>query len=120
MNFTELPTEYKEDPYLNHLRTVESLSEPLPTGGTWDESVAMKNHVDALLYVGHSDLDNGGSIHLREIVDGLDYNGFICSLGFSGYDEWECDVYGRGKCVADSVLAALVQLEVELMLKDSE
>lgn len=104
-----------EDPHVEYLREFESACDQLPEESDWEESFELKDTAQDLLIAGCVEW-NQGNVLLREITDGLDYEGWLCHLVFYDANERDFHGYGKGVCVADSVLAALVQIEVELML----
>lgn len=106
-----------EDPHVKYLREFENACDPLPEESDWEESFELKDTVQDLLIAGCVEW-NKGNVFLREITDGLDYEGWLCHLVFHDAEEIAFHGYGKGLCVADSVLAALVQLEVNLMLSN--
>jgi len=103
------------DPHVEYLRNFENSCEPLPEVGAWEESGELKDIARELLITGTAKWNNQ-NVWLREIADGLDYFGWLAHIEFCRDDESEWQGYGKGVCVADAVLAALIQLEVEIML----
>lgn len=104
-----------EDPHVEYLREFENACDPLPEDGDWEESFELKEIARDLLITGTAKW-HGQHVWLREIADGLDYLGWLAHIEFCCDDESEWQGYGKGVCVADAVLAALIQLEVELLL----
>lgn len=102
-----------------HLQNFESICRPLPEESDWEESTELKDMVHELLTCGFENW-NGGTLWLREIADGYDYDGWLCHLNFYDEEDKDFHAYGKGHCVADSVFAALIQLEVDLMLRHCE
>jgi hypothetical protein len=106
------------DPHVEYLRNFENSCEPLPEESDWEESGELKDIARELLVCGFVEW-NGGQLWLREVVDGLDCLGWLARIEFCRDDESDLDACGKGACPGDAVLAALVQIEVELMINSS-
>ena len=103
-----------EDPHVTRLREFESLCEPLPDEeewGDWSEGEEMKRAASELFFYGCADFGSV-TVAIDELVDGIS-ECFLCRLRSIS----DVESYGRGRTPANAILAALVHMEVVLMLR---
>ena len=98
-----------KDIIVEYLQAFESECQSLPSRDDWEESQDLKRHVEEILFDGITEL-NGFVITLSALCDGLS-ECFICCLRSN-----LIEAYGKGETPAMAVFAALVQIEVEIMI----
>jgi len=94
---------------VKYLQSLESECLTLPSDDDWNESEDLKHHVKELLFNGITEI-KGFVITLSALCDGLS-KCFICHLRSN-----LIEAYGKAETPACAVFAALVQIEVEIMI----
>jgi hypothetical protein len=94
-----------------YLEELARASYKLPTDDSWDERDDLKKITRRLLTSGLCHL--GRNEVILDLVSRLPDESWVATLYNEGTDT---TVYGNGDIVADAVLAALVQMEVEIMI----
>lgn len=107
----ECPFMGAEDPEVTYLREFEDQCLPLPEEGNWEESDSFDANCSDLFYDGVTEMGDK-IITLSALCDGLT-ECFLCCLTADGLQ-----AYGKGKRPSDAILAALLQIEVDLMLSN--